>query len=80
MCEPLPQKDGRFGDSGQPEIVLWTREVQETETVEVLLIFWRDNNSVNGTLDIASGEQVESVTSVDCESCILGLDPLPLVS
>ena len=57
---------------------MWAGEVQETKTINVLRVFWRNRNPMDGALDIVSGEQVESVTSVDSEGRILGFDPLPL--
>ena len=35
---------------------------------------------MDGTLDVVSGEQVESVTSVNSNSRILGFDPLPFAT
>jgi hypothetical protein len=59
---------------------LRTREVQETEAVNVLLVFWRDSDPMDGTVDMASSKQAESVTGVDGDGCVLGFDPLPFVS
>ena len=56
LCESLTPEDGRFGDGRQLDVVLWTGEVQETKTVDVLLVFWRDSNSMNGALDVVSSE------------------------
>lgn len=78
MCEPFTPEDGGFGDGRQLDVVVWTGEVQKTKTVNVLLVFWRDGNPMNGALDVISGEQAESVTDVDGKSRILRFDPLPL--
>ena len=59
---------------------MWTGEVQETKAVDVLLVSWRDRDPMDGALDIVSGEQVKSVTSVDSEGRILWFDPLPLAT
>ena len=80
MCESLAPKDRRFSDGGQLNVVVWAREVQESKAVNMLLVFGRDGNPMDGALDIVSGEQVENVTSVDSKGRILGFDPLPLVS
>jgi len=57
-----------------------TGEVQETKPVNVLLVSGRNRNPMDGALDIVSGEQIESITSVDSEGRILGFDPLPLAA
>lgn len=59
---------------------MWTREIQETKTVNVLLVLGRDGNPMDGALDIVSGEQTESVASVDGKGRVLGFDPLPLAA
>ena len=80
LREPIAEKDGRFGDGGQLNVVVWTGEVQETKAVDMLLVFGRDGNPVDGALDIVGGEQVESITGVDSKGRILGFDPLPLAT
>jgi len=78
LCESLTPKDGRFGNSGQLEVILWTGEVEDTKAVDVLLVLGRDSDPMDGALDIVSSEETESVTSVDGEGRVLGFDPLPL--
>ena len=48
--------------------------------MNVLLVFGRDGNPMNGALDVVSSEQVESVASVDGKGPILGFDPLPFAT
>ena len=80
LREPLTAENGGVCDSGQLEVVVWTREVQETKTINVLLVFGRDGNPVDGAFDIVSGKQVEGVASVDGNGRILGFDPLPFAT
>ena len=80
LREPVAQKDGRFGDGGQLQVVAWTGEVQDTKAVNVLLVLGRDGNPVDRAFDIVGGKQVEGITSVDGNHCILGFNPLPLAA
>jgi len=59
---------------------MWTGEVQEAKTVNVLLVFGRDGNPMDGAFDVVSGEQAECITSVDSDGRILRFEPLPFAS
>ena len=80
LREPVAQKDGRFGNGGQLQVVAWTGEVQDTKAVSVLLALGRDGNPVDRVLDIVRGKQVEGITSIDGNHRILGFNPLPLAT
>ena len=44
LCESLTPEDRRFGDGRQFDVVVWTGEVQEAKTVNMLLVFGGDGN------------------------------------
>lgn len=54
-------------------------EVQQPKSVNMLLILRRHCHTVDGALDIASGQERQGVACVDSESSVLWLGPLPLI-
>ena len=65
LREPIAQKDRRFCNDGQLQVVAWTGEVQDTKTDNVLLVLGRGGNPVDRALDVVGSKQIEGITSID---------------